>query len=216
MLSGIVLAAGESRRMGQQKALLPYAGVTVIEHIVSEMLAGGLGEVLVVAGHAPEGIQERLRKYPVRVILNERHQEGMLSSVRAGLCALPQEATGAAIFLGDHPQVRAELVRVLLKAYEASEKSILIPRCQGRGGHPVFLSLHWREELLSKYDELGLRGLFRAHPASVQYVDVDAPDILEDMDTPADYLRALEQLARAAPVPGQRVQQKEAPATPEV
>jgi len=194
MLSGIILAAGESRRMGRQKALLPYAGSTVIEHIVSQVLASGVDEVLVVLGHEAEAVQARLRGNAVRIVLNDRYRDGMLSSVRAGLAALPEGTRSAAIFLGDQPQVRADVVRRLIARYHDCGQPILVPRHRGRGGHPAIISMDFRAEILGQHDNVGLRGLFHAHAEKVYHEDVDDPGVLEDLDTPEDYRHALAQL----------------------
>lgn len=193
MTRAIVLAAGRSRRMGTQKLLLPFGGTTVIGRIIDRLLASSLDEVVAVVGRGSETVREALSGRPV--ILTENPDPGgdMLSSVRCGLRVLsPCEAVLVA--LGDQPSLTSRLVDAILDAYGKSEKGIVVPVHEGRRGHPLAFSYGYRGEILTSFDEVGLRGLLHRHPDDVYELSVPTPAVLSDMDYPEDYRRELARL----------------------
>jgi molybdenum cofactor cytidylyltransferase len=194
MICAIVLAAGESRRMGSHKLLLPFGSTTVIVHIVDQLLRSVVNNVLVVVGHDEERVVEQLPGSSVEVVTNPNYRTGMLSSVRCGLQALPQACQAVMVALGDQPALTSELVDEMVRSYSATDKGILVPVYSGRRGHPLLFSAHYRYEILTHYDDVGLRGLMRAHPDDVLDLDVSTPGVLSDMDYPEDYRRELESL----------------------
>jgi molybdenum cofactor cytidylyltransferase len=189
MNCAIVLAAGESRRMGAAKPLLPSGRTTIIGHVADQLLASKLDEVYAVVGHEGDRIAAALSGRPVRIVTNPNYQAGMLSSIRAGLEALPPSCESVLIALGDQPAVTGELVDRLLDAYAKSGKRIVVPVFRGQRGHPLLFSARFREEVLTRYDEVGLRGLLLAHPAEVCEVDGCDESVLSDIDLPEDYQR---------------------------
>lgn len=191
MICAIVLAAGLSRRMGAQKVLLPFGGKTVIAHIVDQLLASAVDEVYVVTGHQGERVGGALSGRPVSIVNNPDYESGMLSSVRCGLRALPRQCRAVLVVLGDQPSVTSQLVDLMLQSFDATEKRILVPFYDGRRGHPILFSELYREEILTHYDDVGLRGLLHAHPDEVFELTVSTPCVLSDMDYPEDYQREL-------------------------
>ena len=128
MICAIVPAAGQSRRMGVQKHLLPFAAGTVIGHIVDQLLQGGVAEVFVVAGHQADQIVAALSARPVHIVQNlEYRQTEMLSSVRCGLRALPATCEAVLMALGDQPSITAELIRAMIESFAAGKKGIVVP-----------------------------------------------------------------------------------------
>lgn len=196
MIAAIVLAAGRSRRMGTQKVLLPFGGGTVISHIADEVLRSRLDRLVVVAGQDAAAIAQALADRPVGVVANPDPEGDMLSSVRCGLLALPPDAEGVLLALGDQPAITAVLVDRLVGALRESGSGIVVPAYGGRRGHPLLFSGVYRAELLSRHDDVGLRGLLQAHPKDVREVPVADAWVLADMDVPADYQRELERLKR--------------------
>ena len=203
MITAIVLAAGESRRMGAQKVLLPYGGRTLIEHIIRAIEAGGADEVIAVTGHQADRVVAALSNSSVRIALNEDYRSGMLSSVRHGIRTASLDTDAFLVALGDQPAIRSDVVRLLLDAFRDNDESsetisgaIIVPTCCGKRGHPVVFSSRFRNEVLSCYDNVGLRGLPAAHPDAVREVPLRNAGILRDMNVPKDYKKELDELAK--------------------
>lgn len=194
-VSAIVVAAGLSSRMGQNKLLLPFDGRTVIEHIVSVLLASPVDEVLVVTGHQHEALAQRLAAWPARLVFNPDYAQGeMLSSVQAGLRAAA--AAAALLALGDLPTLQPDVIARIVAAYRLGLGSIVFPSYQMRRGHPLLVDRsHWAA-ILALGGEQNLRAYFRSVPAGIHHVAVDSPAVLHDMDTPEQYQRVLAEQAR--------------------
>jgi molybdenum cofactor cytidylyltransferase len=194
-VSAVVVAAGLSTRMGRNKLLLPFDGRTVIEHIVSALLDSPVDEVLVVTGHQHEALATCLAGRPVRLVYNPDYAVGeMLSSVMAGLRAAEGEA--ALLALGDHPSLDRAVVEQIVGAYRRGLGSIVFPSYQMRRGHPFLVDRrHWAG-ILALGQQDNLREYFRVVPAEIHHVVVETPNVLQDMDTPAEYQRVLDEHAR--------------------
>lgn len=189
MICAIILAAGSSRRMGVQKLLLPFGGKTVISHIVDQLPAVSIDNVHVVVGYQAERINRELSGRPVSIVTNTDYKSGMLSSVRCGLQNLPKQCRTVLVALGDQPSITSELISRMLESFSACEKSILVPLYDDRRGHPILFSIVHRDSVLTRYDDVGLRGLLRDYPEDVFELVVSTPSVLSDMDYPADYQR---------------------------
>src|SRR5688500_9248000 len=167
MIAAIVLAAGRSRRMGTQKLLLPYAGRTVIGHIVEQVAAAPVGRIIVVTGADHDAVTRALDGWDAAVVRNPAAEAEMLSSVRCGIRELPQTCRAVVVVLGDQPGVNAGLIAALIEAHGKSGRGIVEPRFGARRGHPVLISAAYFGDVLNKFDDVGLRGLVRAHPEDV-------------------------------------------------
>ena len=192
MVAAIVLAAGESRRMGSHnKLLLPFRGKTIIEHVVDQVLASAAGGLIVVLGHEHDRVKAQLQDRPVRFAINHEYQLGMTTSIRAGVAAASPKAQGFMICLADLPFITSQQFTLLVRAFEAacenSEKRIVVPVHQGQRGNPVVFSAHFKNEILLQQGLHGCRGLIEANPEKVLEVEMASEDILRDIDTRADY-----------------------------
>jgi molybdenum cofactor cytidylyltransferase len=187
MIWAVILAAGESRRMGTQKLLLPFGDTTIVEAVVRTALASRVDRGLVVLGADRDAVRPKLEPCGVAFAVNEDYRLGMLSSVQAGFRALPGEAEAAVIMLGDQPFLAAPVVDAVIGAYRESRKGIVIPIFQGRRGHPILVDLKFRLEVLAIDPVEGLRRLLRAHPEDIGEVETGDANILRDLDTPEDY-----------------------------
>ncbi|MCC6698861.1 MAG: nucleotidyltransferase family protein [Candidatus Hydrogenedentes bacterium] len=196
MITAIVLAAGESRRMGRQKLLLPYGGRTVIEHIVGQVLDSEVSQTIVVTGHDAEAVKKVLLGRPVTIVENARYREGMLTSIRRGLQEVHPEAEAFMVVLGDQPSVTRRLINELIRGFQASGRDIVVPLYDDDTGHPIIISTRYREEIMTRFDDTGLRGLIYGYPECVHRLPVNMPEVLRDMDTPEDYQRELDALAQ--------------------
>jgi molybdenum cofactor cytidylyltransferase len=190
MITAIILAAGESKRMGQPKMLLPWGDDTVLSHVISVFRKSGVEEILVVTGGARDEVERLVSKLGVRTVHNSDFGSGeMLSSIQCGLRALTRQTRGALIGLGDQPQVREESMRRVCEAFLETKSSLVVPSFRMRRGHPWLVARPLWEELLTIQSPQSPRDFLNAHAAEIQYVNVDDPNILADLDTPEDYLK---------------------------
>ena len=182
-IAAVVLAAGRSTRMGADKLLLPWRGRTILECVLDAACA--LPHVILVGG------LPSLNALPAQVTrvscsLQERLPD-QADSLKAGIRALPPGMDGAMILLGDMPLITPELVGKLASAFRPGR--FLAPRCDGRRGNPVLIPSDWFARVLELEGDTGARPLLARPDAPVDYLDVDDPAILTDVDTPDDYAR---------------------------
>jgi molybdenum cofactor cytidylyltransferase len=188
MISAIILAAGQSKRMGQPKMLLPWGNSTVIGHVIVAFLNAGVRDVLVVTGGARARVEQAIVTYPVRKIHNYEFAAGeMLSSLQCGLRALPDETEAVLVGLGDQPQVQENSVRLICEVYRQTGAGLVVPSFQRRRGHPWLVARNLWSELLELEPPESPRDFLNEHAAQIYYVDIDTPSILADLDTPEDY-----------------------------
>jgi molybdenum cofactor cytidylyltransferase len=190
MITVLILAAGQSKRMGRPKMLLPWGETTVLEHVIATFKAAGVDDVLVVTGGAREQVEALVRD-SARRIFNPNYAEGeMLSSVQAGLAGLKPGTEAMLIGLGDQPQVQERSVRLVLDEYHRSGASVVVPSYQMRRGHPWLVARSHFEEILGMQSPASLREFLNSHQDEIRYVEFDNNSILQDMDTPEDYLKS--------------------------
>ncbi|HEX9386390.1 MAG TPA: nucleotidyltransferase family protein [Anaerolineales bacterium] len=188
MISAIILAAGQSKRMGQPKMLLPWGKSTVIEHVITTFLHAGIEDVIVVTGGVREQVENAISQYHVRKIHNNDHAAGeMLSSIHCALRAMPEQAQAALIGLGDQPQVQEKNVRLICEEYRRSKSSLIVPSFQMRRGHPWLVTRPLWGEILELKQPESLRDFLNRHADEIHYVNVDTPSVLADLDTLEDY-----------------------------
>jgi molybdenum cofactor cytidylyltransferase len=186
----ILLAAGESRRMGYPKPLLKLGSRTFIEILAAAMLQS-VARLIVVVGAHGDAVRGAIPADPrILVIENPDFLKGQLSSIKTALPQVGAEAAGALIHLADHPMVRAETFAAVVDSYWRVGKPIAIARHQGRRGHPVLFAREMFVELAAAPEDQGARAVVAADPSRVAYVDVDDPGVLTDLDTPEDLERA--------------------------
>ena len=191
-LAGVVLAAGESRRMGQPKQLLPFGEHTILERVVDTLLTAGVGEVIVVLGHLAERVGAVLGDRPVRTVINASYRQGMLSSVKCGVRAIDASYDAALFALGDQPHIDCAVVSEVIRAYRAGSAGIVIPWYGGKKGHPIIINLQrYREAIVNLPDDAGLNVLMQEHADDVHLIDAATEDIIRDIDVPDDYTREL-------------------------
>ncbi len=196
MISAIILAAGESKRMGQPKMLLPWGKVTVLEHVISVFMQAGIKDILVVIGAEWERMEEVVSKVPIHSVYNRDYANGeMLLSLQHGLrelLALQPRAQSLTtlIGLGDQPQVEEGIVRLICEAYQNTNSKLVVPSFQMRRGHPWLVAQPFWNELLDMKSPETPRDFLNKHASEIHYVDTNTPSILADLDTPEDYCSA--------------------------
>jgi len=189
MVSAILLAAGESRRMGEFKQLLTLGGKTFVECCVDNLLAARVGEVIVVTGHRAADVERAVGDRPVRVVRNEDYRSGMSGSIKRGVREVSHDARACLIALVDQPQIRTDVINRVIETYEAGDPLVVIPTYQGKNGHPVLVDLRLREEVLAMSPDQGLRQVVHAHASDTARVEVQTETVLIDFDYPEDYMR---------------------------
>ncbi len=189
-LDGIMLAAGESRRMGYPKPLLRIGRQTFIEHIAGTMLAVVPRLVIVLGAHSDRVRAAIPHDARITIVENPNYARGQLSSLKVGLSAIQPHAAGALVHLGDHPMVRAETFQAMVNYYDETGNPIVIARHNGHRGHPVIFDRAMFSELESLPEEEGARHVVNADASRVAYVDLPDPGINLDLDTPSDLARA--------------------------
>lgn len=199
MIWGILLAAGESKRMGKAKLLLPYGKKTILETVLGNILASHVDRVMVVLGSRWRKIKSVLKGYDVQMVINRRFREGMLSSIQEGIAALPPSSQAAVIVLADQPSVPAKVIDALIDAYGRGKKGLVVPVYRKKRGHPLLVDLRYRQEIMALDPEIGLRQLLKNHPGDILEVTVSVSSVLRDIDDPGDYERA--QAGKSRPDP---------------
>ncbi|MBN2306303.1 MAG: putative selenium-dependent hydroxylase accessory protein YqeC [Anaerolineae bacterium] len=189
-VAAVVLAAGTSSRMGQSKALLPWDGRTVIEAIVNRLVTARVSEIVVVTGHRADRVSAVLHKQPVRTCYNPDFAQGeMLSSLQAGLRALPDSTAACLVVMGDQPMLDGRVVTRVMTAYAGGQGDIVIPTHRKQRGHPVLIDRRFWPELLA-LEHGAPRDVIQQYPDQTGLVEVDTDTILRDIDTPEEYRRA--------------------------
>jgi len=192
MISAILLAAGESKRMGQPKMLLPWGNSTVIAHVISVFSNAGIKDILVVTGGAQESVETVVKQSAVRSIHNDNYATGeMLSSLQCGLHAMSSEVQAVLIGLGDQPQVEEGSVRLICHAFQKSKAKLVVPSFQMRRGHPWLVARPLWDELLEMKSPESPREFLNKFAREIHYVEAGTSSILTDMDTPEDYQKSL-------------------------
>jgi len=184
----IILAAGESKRMGSPKMMLPYGKVTIIGKVIENVLASDVEKAVVVLGCYKDKILEVINNQPVMHCYNADYKSGMLSSVKRGFAYLPGDFCAALVFPGDQPMIEAEVINLVTKAYKESGRGIIVPVYKGKRGHPLLVDKKYREEIMTLDETEGLRGLAFKHPDDLLEIKTDNPLILRDIDTIEDYI----------------------------
>jgi molybdenum cofactor cytidylyltransferase len=183
LISAIVLAAGKSERMGSPKALLPISGRTFLENILDAISRTSIEETLVVVGHHRKEIEAAVKLRSV--VFNPDYEKGMITSFQAGIRALSWDASGAFLFLVDHPLVEPATIEAMIA--NLAPNRIVLPTFERRRGHPVLFSSEVLEEILAVPSSEGANIVVRKDPERIVEVPVNAPGILVDIDTPEQF-----------------------------
>ncbi|MEA3338081.1 MAG: GNAT family N-acetyltransferase [Chloroflexota bacterium] len=197
MIPAIIPAAGLSTRMGGDvpKPLLPWGDRTVIEAVVTAALQAGATPKLsvVVTGHRHQEIEAVLKDHPVRCVFNPAYQQKeLLSSLQIALQALPETCTGALLALADQPQVGPSVIAGILDTFLGTgQRHIVVPSYQMRRGHPIVLPRWLWQNVLKLPAGATLRTLIEEYTENIHYLVVDTPVVLQDLDTPQQYQKAL-------------------------
>jgi molybdenum cofactor cytidylyltransferase len=187
MISAVILAAGQSRRMGQPKMLLPWGNTTVLGKVIEMIRYAGIDDVLIVTGGAKAEVEKSIRHYAVRIAHNDNKGE-MLESIQIGL-RTQKNSEAVLIALGDQPQIEGETARKIIEAWNRTCTGIVVPSYENKRGHPWLIAKKYWDEILNMPTDKSMRDFFSQHKDEILYVNVDTPTILQDLDTPEDYMK---------------------------
>jgi molybdenum cofactor cytidylyltransferase len=196
-IAAIILAAGESTRMGRPKPLCPFGERPALELVLDACGRAGLVRI-VVLGHAAAEIRAGVSFGGAIVIENPDYAKGQTSSLQAGLRALPPKTEAFALFPADHPLITGDEILPIVAEYRRRrhERQIFIPSYNLKRGHPVLFDASLRDELLGLPPDTPARTAVNLNPGRIAYVEIPTAAILMDMDTPEDYARCLEEWER--------------------
>jgi molybdenum cofactor cytidylyltransferase len=187
-IGAVVLAAGLSKRMGKPKMVLPWGDQTVIEKVISTLLATEVKEVVVVTGGVNEEIKAALSGRPVQIVFNPDYADGiMLNSLRVGLKALKQDLDAALIALGDNPQIEERTVEMIVNDYKNVQSRIIVPSYDMHRGHPWLVNKNLWQALIQWDINQTLRDFLNQYSEEIHYINMDTPSVVMDLDTPEDY-----------------------------
>lgn len=189
-ISAIILAAGQSKRMGQSKMILPWENTTVLGKVLETIKQAGLGDILVVTGGERAQVETIVAEYKVRTVRNENFEsEEMIASIQLGLGEQNAESAAVLICLGDQPQVEESNVRSICEAFQKNNSIIVVPSYQNRRGHPWLIGKELWNEVLGMRPPQSMRDFLHKYNNDILYVETKTPSILQDLDTPEDYLK---------------------------
>ncbi len=190
-ITAVILAAGESRRMGRPKMSLPFGDCSIIERVVKNAVSSGISRTLVVLGSDNEEIGNLIQDYPVEPVHNRQYRNGMLSSVQCGLQAVPDKTDAVMVLLGDQPMIGSNVMDRMIEAYRKSGREIIVAMHQGKRGHPILFGSRYFREVMGYSEKSSLKDLIHTHPDDIQEVETNSPAILRDIDTEKDYRKEL-------------------------
>ena len=189
MICAVILSAGESSRMGRPKALLRIDGQTFIERIVGALKQTSIARVIVILGHDAEEMKQRVGHLPIEILVNPDYKLGQLSSLQVAVRHLEKTADcdGMLVHLVDHPYIDSGLVGTMIERFYQSGKLLVVPRHDGKRGHPVIFSRKLFGELLAAPMDQGAKAVVNAHREDTLEIDTKDEGITVDIDTPELY-----------------------------
>ena len=191
MIVGIILAAGEGKRIGKSKLNLPLGSKRVIEWVLEAAKLSSLDKVILVVRPKDEGISKIGKKWGVEIVLNPDFYQGMSTTIQKALLKLDsQEVEGFFLILGDQPLISSAIINKLIKSFSPGKGEIVVPYFEDKRGNPVLFDICWKNELMAVTGDVGGRVLIKAHPEKVKRVNISDETILFDIDQEKDYLKA--------------------------
>lgn len=188
-VGAILLAAGQSRRMGStNKLLLRIDGEPMVRRAARTLLDSRAEEVVAVLGHQADAVAEALSGLPLRQVRNAAHADGQMTSVRCGLASLPDRYRGILVGLADQPGLTPADIDFVIDAFDAGDgRHIVVPVRDGRRGNPIVLAAGLKADFEGRDLNFGCRNLMARHPHLVQGVEAPDDRYLGDIDTPGDF-----------------------------
>jgi molybdenum cofactor cytidylyltransferase len=189
MIATVILAAGESRRMGSLKQMLAWGQDTVLGKTINTFQEALTGPVFVVVGYEGSRIKRQLADRKVIWVDNSAYQKGMSSSIVAGIKALPEEVEGILLALADLPLLQSDTIKKIADNFRSSKHRLIVPVFQGRTGHPVLIAKEFFPELLKLQGDAGAKKIIRENKEQTLFLNVNDPGIYLDIDEPHTYAK---------------------------
>ena len=195
MVSAILLAAGESQRMGRPKLLLPFGSSTILGQTIDNLLGSKVDEVIVVLGARAQEMKKIVAGRRVKVAFNPDYHQGMSTSIIAGLKRVNSKVQRVMVALADQPLIDKDTYNRLIEKSLSCDNSIVVPAYQTKRGNPIIFPIKYQEELLGLEGDVGGREILKKHPDDMLEVAVDSESVKIDINTLDDYYSQLK-LAR--------------------
>lgn len=193
-VGAVILAAGLSQRMGQQKLLLPLNGKVLLEHVLTTAKQFVWADCIAVIGEPQQKLAQVCSQHHIRWLFNPVRAEGQASSIRLALQQLDSQLDGILFLLGDQPFISVKLVQTMLDQFflSGSANTIIVPQYSGKNCSPVLFGADWRNDLGALAGDEGGRRIIRANPDSVAPIKWPEPQDFYDSDTWEQYQRLLQ------------------------
>lgn len=188
MIYGIILAAGEGKRMGKVKLALPLGDKQLIEWVLQAVKLAPLDKYFLVVRPEDKEMIKTGEKWGAEIVLNSEYRSGMSSSIKKALHQISsEELEGFFVLLGDQPFINPSIIFKMLKAFTPGKKEMIVPFYKDRQGNPVFFDGYWKDELMKLSGDVGGRVLIKAHPERIKRFKISDESILLDIDREEDY-----------------------------
>jgi molybdenum cofactor cytidylyltransferase len=190
MICGIILAAGEGKRMGKVKLTLPLGDKQLIEWVLQAVKLAPLDKYFLVVRPEDKEIIKIGESWGAEIVLNPEYRSGMSSSIRKALYQISSEVVeGIFILLGDQPLINPSIIYKMLKAFTPGKREIVVPFYKDKQGNPVLFDNYWHDELLELSGDVGGRSLLKANPENIKRVKTSDRAVIEDINSEEDYFR---------------------------
>ena len=191
MIYGIILAAGEGKRMGKAKLTLPLGNNQLIEWVLQAVKLAPFDKFFLVVRPEDKDIIKIGKAWGAEIVFNPDFRKGMSTSIEKALLKInTQEVEGFFLILGDQPLITSKIINKLIKSFSPGKKEIVVPYFKDKRGNPVLFDIYWKDELMAVTGDVGGRVLIKAHPEKVKRVNISDETILFDIDQEKDYLKA--------------------------
>jgi len=190
MIYGVILAAGEGKRMGKVKLTLPLGNKKLIEWVLEAAKLTPLDKYFLVVRPEDKEIIKTGEKWGAEIVLNPDFHKGMSTSIKKALLKInTQEAEGFFLILGDQPLITSTILNKLIKSFSSGKGEIVVPYFKDKRGNPVLFDICWKDELMAVTGDVGGRVLIKAHPEKIKRINISDKAILFDIDEEKDYLK---------------------------
>ena len=189
MIYGIILAAGEGKRMGKVKLTLPLGDKQLIEWVLQAAKLAPLDKYFLVVRPEDKEIVDIGKAWGAEIVFNPNFRKGMSTSIREALLKVnTQKVEGFFLILGDQPLITSKIINKLIKSFYPGKGEIVVPFYKGQQGNPVLFDICWHDELLKLSGDIGGRNLIKAHLENIKRVEILDKAVVEDIDSEEDYL----------------------------